>query len=95
MGAKTGLLAYADGLAPDLIDEGKGRRTILHAMHSVVDWLAFAVWEDNRLIRSLSLAPDGGIIEDIGAAEARKLMKNMKRRTFTYGPDGALVEVTP
>ncbi|MGW3628080.1 DUF6928 family protein, partial [Streptomyces sp. NPDC000880] len=29
-------------------------------MHSVVDWLAFAVWEDGRLIRSLSLSPDDG-----------------------------------
>jgi hypothetical protein len=35
-------------------------------MHSVVDWLAFAVWEDGRLIRSLSLSPDSGIIEDFG-----------------------------
>jgi len=41
--------------------------TILHAMHSVVDWFAFAVWEDGVLIRSLSVAPDDGVIEDIGA----------------------------
>ncbi|MFD4655933.1 DUF6928 family protein [Kitasatospora sp. NPDC058444] len=39
---------------------------VLHAMHSVVDWLAFGVWEDGRLVRSLSLSPDSGIIEDIG-----------------------------
>jgi hypothetical protein len=45
---------------------GAGRRILLHAMHSVVDWLAFAVWEDGTLIRSLSLSPDGGIIENIG-----------------------------
>lgn len=38
----------------------------LHAMHSVVDWFAFAVWHDGALQRSLSLAPDDGIIEDIG-----------------------------
>jgi hypothetical protein len=35
-------------------------------MHSMTDWLAFAVWEDSRLIRSLSLSPDGGIRENIG-----------------------------
>jgi hypothetical protein len=35
-------------------------------MHSVVDWLGFAVWEDGRLVRSLSLSPDGGIQENIG-----------------------------
>ena len=40
--------------------------TILHAMHSVVDWFAFAVWKDGVLVRSLSVAPDSGVIEDIG-----------------------------
>lgn len=38
----------------------------LHAMHSVVDWCAFAVWKDGKLIRSLSLSSDRGILEDIG-----------------------------
>jgi hypothetical protein len=53
-------------LPPELVAATAGRRTVLHASHSVVDWLAFAVWEDGRLIRSLSIAPDEGIIEDIG-----------------------------
>ncbi|MEU6077979.1 hypothetical protein [Micromonospora sp. NPDC047074] len=35
-------------------------------MHSVADWLGFAVWEDGVLVRSLSLSPDGGIQESIG-----------------------------
>ncbi|GII29132.1 DUF6928 family protein [Planotetraspora mira] len=43
-----------------------GRRTYLHAMHSVVDWLAFGVWHDGTLVRALSLAPDEGIIENVG-----------------------------
>jgi hypothetical protein len=38
----------------------------LHAMHSVVDWFAFAVWRAGRLERSLSLSPDSGVLEDIG-----------------------------
>jgi hypothetical protein len=42
----------------------------LHAMHSVVDWFAFAVWRAGRLERSLSLSPDSGILEDIGARMA-------------------------
>ncbi|MBO0868248.1 MAG: hypothetical protein J2P15_06750 [Micromonosporaceae bacterium] len=25
---------------------GAGRRIVMHGMHSVVDWLCFAVWED-------------------------------------------------
>ncbi len=48
------------------IDAAEDRKIYLHAMHSVVDWLAFAVWENGTLVRSLSLAPDNGIIEDIG-----------------------------
>ena len=38
----------------------------LHAMHSVVDWIAFAQWANGKLLRSLSLSPDSGILEDIG-----------------------------
>jgi hypothetical protein len=49
-------------LAPDA-----GRRMILHAMHSGSDWLGYAVWQDGVLLRSLSLSPDGGITEGIGA----------------------------
>src|SRR4051794_12478698 len=32
---------------------GAGRRIIMHGMHSVVDWLCSAVWEDGVLVRSL------------------------------------------
>ena len=39
----------------------------LHAMHSVVDWFAFAQWKGGRLVRSLSLSPDDGVIEDFGS----------------------------
>lgn len=38
----------------------------LHAMHSVVDWFAYAMWANGKLVRSLSLSPDNGIMEDIG-----------------------------
>lgn len=41
--------------------------TYVFAMHSVVDWFAFAIWENGQLIRSLSLSPDSGVIEDIGS----------------------------
>ncbi|MFB7331260.1 hypothetical protein ACFC00_06400 [Streptomyces adustus] len=53
-------------LPEHLVAASAGRRLVLHAMHSVVDWLAFAVWEEGRLVRSLSLSPDSGIIENIG-----------------------------
>ncbi|MFI9392145.1 DUF6928 family protein [Streptomyces bauhiniae] len=53
-------------LPEHLVAASAGRRLVLHAMHSVVDWLAFAVWEDGRLVRSLSLSPDSGIIENMG-----------------------------
>ncbi|MGW2475182.1 DUF6928 family protein [Streptomyces sp. NPDC001665] len=53
-------------LPAHLLEAAEGRRVILHAMHSVSDWLAFAVWEEGRLRRSLSLSPDGGIVENVG-----------------------------
>lgn len=37
-----------------------------HAMHSVVDWFAYAVWRNSELVRALSLSPDSGLLEDIG-----------------------------
>jgi hypothetical protein len=60
------MLDRPSGLPQHLLALGAGRRIIMHAMHSVVDWLAFAVWEDGALVRSLSLSPDQGIIENIG-----------------------------
>jgi hypothetical protein len=53
-------------LPEHLLTEADGRRILFHSMHSVVDALTFAVWEDARLIRSLSVSPDTGIVEDIG-----------------------------
>ena len=53
-------------LPPRYLQAAEGRTVILHAMHSVVDWLAFAIWKDGVLVRALSLSPDGGIVEDIG-----------------------------
>jgi len=53
-------------LARAFIDAGGSGMVYLHAMHSVIDWFAFAVWSRGTLIRSLSLSPDSGILEDIG-----------------------------
>lgn len=36
------------------------------ALHSGVDRLCFTVWEDGKLVRSLSLSPAGGIMENLG-----------------------------
>lgn len=57
---------YPSELPAHLVAASAGRRLVLHAMHSVVDFLAFAVWEDCRLVRSLSLSPGSGIMENIG-----------------------------
>jgi hypothetical protein len=53
-------------LPTHLVAASVGRKLVLHAMHSVVDALTFAVWEDGKLIRSLSLSPDSGIVENLG-----------------------------
>ncbi|MER7273021.1 hypothetical protein ABT369_01055 [Dactylosporangium sp. NPDC000244] len=49
-----------------LLALGAGRRILMLGMHSVIDWLCFAVWEDGVLVRSLGLLPDEGIQENIG-----------------------------
>ncbi|MEN6625054.1 MAG: hypothetical protein ABFD69_02375 [Candidatus Sumerlaeia bacterium] len=48
------------------IDAGGSGTVILHAMHSAVDWFAYAIWRDGKIVRSLSLSPDSGILENIG-----------------------------
>jgi hypothetical protein len=53
-------------LTARLLRAGADRRIIMHGMHSVSDWLCFAVWENGSLVRSLSVSPDGGIVENIG-----------------------------
>lgn len=53
-------------LPASFIDAGRDGTIYLHAMHSVVDWFAFGVWKGGKLQRSLSVAPDNGIIEDFG-----------------------------
>ncbi|MGW2831368.1 DUF6928 family protein [Streptomyces sp. NPDC001286] len=60
------MIDFPSRLPEHLVAASAGRRLVLHAMHSVVDWLAFAVWEDGLLVRSLSVSPDSGIIENIG-----------------------------
>ncbi|BCJ41301.1 hypothetical protein GCM10010168_89390 [Actinoplanes ianthinogenes] len=54
-------------LRPGWLAEGAGRRVILHSMHSVSDFLGFAVWAaDGSLERALCLSPGQGIVEDRG-----------------------------
>src|SRR6185312_14013486 len=57
---------YPSKLPESFLSFGRGRTIYLHAMHSVVDWLAFAKWVNSELVRSLSLSPDRGVIENIG-----------------------------
>ncbi|MEZ0109707.1 hypothetical protein ABH920_003721 [Catenulispora sp. EB89] len=64
--SRTVMLDRPSELPTRYLEAAEGRTVILHAMHSVVDFLAFAIWKDGVLIRSLSLSPDSGIIEDIG-----------------------------
>lgn len=61
---------YPSRLPKAYLDAAEGRTVYLHAMHSVVDWFAYAKWEHGELIRSLSLTPDCGILEDIGERAA-------------------------
>ena len=52
-------------LDPRFLAECNGRNLYLHAMHSVVDWFAFAVWQpDGSLVRALSVSPEGTELRD-------------------------------
>ena len=65
--AKEFGIDYPSRLSQSLLENLPHRNVYLHAMHSVVDFFGFAHWKDGKLIRSLSLAPDSGILEDIGS----------------------------
>jgi|SRR5215469_10354622 len=64
--AKEFGIDYPSRLPAPFISSGVSSTIYLHAMHSVVDWFAFAQWINGELVRSLSLSPGSGILEDIG-----------------------------
>lgn len=64
--AKEFGIDYPSKLPNRFIAAGGNGTVTLHAMHSVVDWFAYATWANGKLVRSLSLSPDSGIMEDIG-----------------------------
>jgi|SRR5688572_24937640 len=64
---------YPSRLPKQFLAPGAQETVYLHAMHSVVDWSAFAIWKGGSLQRALSLSPDSGIMEDIGAKLAFEL----------------------
>ncbi|WP_374585507.1 hypothetical protein [Pseudoduganella sp.] len=60
-------------LDPRFLEYAGGRTVYLHIMYSVVDWFAYAIWKDGQWQRSLSVTPDGGVIEDLGERRAFEL----------------------
>lgn len=64
--AKEFGIDHPSKLPKSFISHGRNGTIYLHAMHSVVDWLAYAKWVNGQLVRSLSLAPDSGVLEDVG-----------------------------
>lgn len=65
--AKEFAIDHPSRLQPHFLEAGQDKVVTLHAMHSVVDWFALAQWRNGVLIRSLSLSPDSGVLEDLGA----------------------------
>jgi uncharacterized protein DUF6928 len=58
-------------LAPRLLDlhppdPGGRRRILLHAMDVDAYAFGFALWDDGRLVRALSVSRDDGVTEDLG-----------------------------
>ena len=66
LAAKDFGIDYPSKLPAPFISAGGSGAIYLHAMHSVVDWCAFAQWINGKLARSHSLSPESGILEDIG-----------------------------
>jgi hypothetical protein len=66
LAAKEFGIDYPSSLSETFLSVAGTGTVYLHAMHSVVDWFAFAQWINGQLVRSLSLSPDSGILEDIG-----------------------------
>lgn len=66
LAAKEIGIDHPSQLPDQFLDAFPNQALYLHAMHSVVDWFAYAVWKDGKLVRSLSLSPDSGVMEDIG-----------------------------
>jgi hypothetical protein len=64
--AKEFGIDYPSRLPKEFLRAGGTGNIYLHAMHSVVDWFAYAQWTNGELRRSVSLSPDSGILEDIG-----------------------------
>src|SRR3990172_449107 len=65
--AKEFGIDYPSKLQSKFLKSAPGQTIYLHAMHSVVDWFAYAVWSDGQIQRSLSLTPDSGVLEDLGS----------------------------
>ncbi len=66
LAAEEFCLDHPSQLDPKFIEAFSSGTLYLHAMHSVVDFFGFAVWQNGVLQRSLSLSPDSGILDDIG-----------------------------
>jgi hypothetical protein len=65
--AKEFGLDYPSRLEARFLQAFSAGTLYLHAMHSAVDWLAFGVWRNGTLQRSLSLSPNSGMLEDSGS----------------------------
>ena len=64
--AKEFGIDYPSRIPERFLERAPFPNVYLHAMHSVVDWFAYAQWKSGKLVRSLSLSPDSGVLEDLG-----------------------------
>lgn len=64
---------FPSRLAPRWLDSGIGRVLHLHVMSGADGGFAYGIWQDGKLSRSLSLAPETGIIEELGERQAFEL----------------------
>lgn len=53
-------------LPEHVLEEGVGRRIVVHRMHSGVDGCEFALWSEGVLVRAIGIDGVNGVVEDIG-----------------------------
>ncbi|HEY1136685.1 MAG TPA: hypothetical protein VGE64_04260 [Xanthomonadaceae bacterium] len=64
--AQEFIVARPTALPSRIIEHGRRGTMIFHGMYSTSDAFAFGLWRDGVLIRWISLAPDDGVVCDIG-----------------------------
>ena len=66
LSCKELVIDHPSKLPPHLTDLRYGNETCSICVYSIVDWFAMSIWQSGTLVRSISVSPDSGVMEDYG-----------------------------